>query len=313
MKRGFSCELYVPSMDKNLRFNEIKVKYLKNIIKYIHNSDNSGLCEYFDEMLEDLCVDDINIKEFDKFDKFCILLGLRTISMGPDLELLFKCEESGNEYTYKTDLIKFIHKLSNIKNAYDDSEVFIDKTLTINLKYPRKFYYENTENILVDCIYNLCINSKKFDMNLVSKQEQENILDKLPNSIINNIDKYITTKSSIFDNIKFFSIKSPFNPNSTPTEIKLNIINNSFLEILKIIYKMNIEEIYNLVYIMTMKLGFNGHYVENNMNLAEAMIYVNKYINELKEREEQSKKTSNSSQQPNSSHLPLSIPFTGIE
>jgi len=310
MKRSFSCELYVPSMDKNVRFNEIKVKYLKNIIKYIQNSDNTGLCEYFDDLLEELCVDGINIKEFDKFDKFCILLGLRTISMGPDIELTFKCGTTNNDYTYKANLIKFIHRLSNIKNAYKGNRIIIDKALDITLKYPRKLHYNTNENILIDCICSLSINNKKFDINQITKQEQEQVLNMLPNSIINNIDKYLTKKHEIFDNIKFLSIKSPFDKNLPPAEIKLNMIDNSFLEILKLIYKMNIDEIYNLIYIMTTKLGFNGLYVENNMNMAEAMIYVNKYINELKEKEEQSKK---STQSAGSIPLPMSIPFTGIE
>jgi hypothetical protein len=117
-------------------------------------------------------------------------------------------------------------------------------------------------------------------------------------------------KQQIFDGMLFLDVKSPFDSKAPKVSMPINVINNSFLEILKIVYRMNIDEIYSLIYMMCTKMGYSGSYVENSMTFTEAMIYVNKYVKEIKDREEQMKKQE---QPANSIPMPLSIPFNGIE
>ena len=309
MKQTFSCETYAPSLGTNLRFNEITINHTKNIIKYIQNSDDSGLSAYFEELLTELCVNG-DVHTLDKLDKLCILTCLRAISIGPVLQWTFTCDQSKKEFTYKKDTLIFLKTLAELNNLYTNNKITINDNFKLYLKYPKQLYYESPETLITDCIYNIKIDNKEFQISSIPLDERKNILNGLPNFVMHKINHFLQKEQHIFNDINFLNIDSPFIKDHKLTQVNLGITNNSFLEILKLIYNMNIDEIYNLIYIMITKLGYSGTYVENNMPFAEAVIYINKYMEEIKKKEENTKSLN---QNNNQIPIPLSIPYTGIE
>jgi hypothetical protein len=311
MKRQFSCELYAPSIQQSLRFNELAIKYLKNIIKYIQNKDDHGLCDYFTELLDHLYVDENN--SLDRLDKFCILLGLRIICIGPSFEMQFTCKKTSQPFKYKLDLVSILQKIINL-DLYSNNIITIDDNITVELGFPTKFTYPDHDEIVFECLSTVNIKDNSFDIKLLTKNERENILAVLPSTISNDIIEYVNEKQKILNDIVFMDVKSPFNPEDKAVKIQFNAINNTFMEILKGIYGINIDELYNLIYILTSKLKFSAEYIENNMTYAEAIVYITKYTTELKEQEEAHKKrqTSNHSAAAGTP-VPMQVPYTGIE
>ena len=310
MKRGFSCELYAPSLKKTLRFNEITINYLKNIIKYTQNQDDDGLDDYFTELLDYLCVGGIN--RLDRLDKFCILLGLRIICINPVLEMQFECKKTNQPFKYKLDLVAILQKITNLE-LYDNNTIVIDDNITVELGFPSKFVYSNQEDVVFECLSTVNIKNKSFDIKSLNKDERENILALLPSTISSEVYEYINEKQKILNDMIFMDVKSPFDPNDDPIIMPFDAINNTFLEILKGIYGIGIDELYNLIYILTTKLKFPGDYIERNMTFAEAIVYLNKYTKELKDQADAQRKQQTTQPSAEGMPMPLQVPYTGIE
>ena len=114
----------------------------------------------------------------------------------------------------------------------------------------------------------------------------------------------------------FIDVKSPFDPDTKVVSMNFDGINNALLEFIKTLYGINIDEIYNLIYILTTKLSFTAEYIENNMTYAECMVYVNKLKKELAEKEKAMKKQEQQSMMSSNSPgmpMPVQAPYTGIE
>lgn len=315
MKRGFSCELYAPSMDKTLRFNEIPIKNLKNIAKYIQNNDDSGLDLYFSDLLRHLCTTDIDVDLLDRVDKFCILIGLRIICINPVLELQFTCNKTNRPYQYKLDLVNVLQKITDLDVLYTDNTIKVNESISITLGFPNNLAYTSDMDIILECIDKVTINDRVFNLKLMAINEREEVLSLLPGTIYKQVYAHISNKQDILNKILFVDITNPFDPDSDPMQMFFDGVNNTFLEILKVTYGMNIDEIYELVYIMARKLQFSGEYIENNMTFAESIVYLNKYKKELADQEAAYKKQQQQSSAPThaGAPIPMQVPYTGIE
>jgi hypothetical protein len=266
---------------------------------------------YFTELLEHLCVDGPT-NHLDRVDKFCILLGLRIICVNPTLEMQFTCSKTENKFTYKLDLIKILQEIADLEGLYSNNTIVVDSNITIELGFPAQFIYSNQEDIVFECISTVNIKDKSFNIKVLNEIEKENILSLLPGTITNDVYDYIIEKQKILNDIIFMDVKSPFDPDGDAIIVPFDGINNTFLEILKGIYGINMNEIYDLIYFLTTKLKFTGDYIENNMTFAEAVIYLNKYTTELKEREKAEQKGSTGASQ-GPIPMPMQVPYTGIE
>lgn len=315
MQNAFSCELYAPSQSKMVRFNELTIKYLKTIVKYIQNEDDAGLCCYFNKILNDLGPDKYE-SGYDRLDKFCILLGIRIISIGPSIDLQFTCESTNKEFTYRMDLFKILQKIADLEDLYKNNTLKINDNTSIILGFPSKLVYDNYDTIAFECISSVIINNKVYDIKSLGSKEKDEIFALLPGTISSDIIKYITQKQKILNDLVFIDVKSPFDPDKEVISMNFDGLNNALMEFVKTLFRMNIDEIYNLIYILTTKLSFTAEYIENNLTFAECMVYINKLKHELAEKEkamkkqgEQSMMSSNSPGMP----MPVQAPYTGIE
>lgn len=311
--KDFSCELYTPSMGCTQRYSEIRIKDLKNITKYIENQDNTGLCEYFTSLLTELGAD-IHANELDRIDKFCILLGLRIISIGPTLEMKFTCESTQKEFNYKLDLFDILQKIADVEDLYRNNTVVLDENITIELGFPAKFTYENMDDIVFECLSKVTIKNRTFNIKSLSEIERENILSLLPGSISKDIVDFIIKKQKLLNDVVFLDVKSPFTADTDIIVAHFDGINDSIMEFIKTLYRVDIADMYNIIYILTSKLRFDAEYVENNLTFAEAVIYLNKYKQELADKEKAYK---DQSQMGNSASagqpMPMQMPYNGIE
>jgi hypothetical protein len=311
MKRQFTCELYAPSLKRSIRFNEININCLQNIVKYIQNQDDTGLCDYFTDLLEYLCPENSPLL-LDRVDKFCILLGLRIICIGPIFEMQFDCKKTNQKFNYKLDLINILQKISNL-DLYGNNLIKVDENITVCLGFPPKLAYESHEDVIFSCLSHVIIKNESFNMTSMDEDQRNSILSLLPGTISSDIYDFIFAKQKMLNDVVFMDVRSPFDPDDTPITMKLDSINNTFMEILKGIFKMNLNDLYDLIYIMVTKLKFNGSYIENNMTFAEATVYLNKYTEELKEREKAMQKQQSGQSAPAGNPLPMNVPYTGIE
>ena len=135
IKSNFYTTLFLPGCKKNIRIKEINNYYYLDIIKYIQNNDINDINYFLDYIITENT--DANISELYSIDKFCILIEMRSISIGNTIE--FVINNTHIKYNL-SDLCKDIQIL-NLKSSIVDLHgleisVNMPKNLIINtMKY----------------------------------------------------------------------------------------------------------------------------------------------------------------------------------
>ena len=107
----------------------------------------------------------------------------------------------------------------------------------------------------------------------------QEIFDILPGNLIYQIKEHTDNLVQEFSTLTFSVPRIDEN-------IVLNPFNQSFIEVLKTIYKTNLLDLYDLHGILVNKVGYDANYIDK-ITFAESIILLNGYIKQqAKEKEE---------------------------
>jgi hypothetical protein len=271
IKSNFYTTLYLPGCKKNIRVNEINNFYYLDILKFIQNNDISDLNHFLDKVIKENTDADIN--ELSNVDKFCILVEMRSISIGNIIE--FFIDNTHIKYNL-SDICK------NIQNLELKSTEIEFCGIPIIIDMPRNFIFNENEDILFQCITTV----GDLNLNIVNESEKKLIYSALPAHVYSDIKKFITDTSDFFDQKNIFSI---LNIDSFKN-FKLNPFNTTFIEFLKSIYNDSLTNFYDLQFSLITKLNISyEHFMSMTFN--ESRMYVALQNKEIKKQEESQKKS----------------------
>lgn len=282
----FTYPVYVPSLDEHVDSKELLNKHYIVILKYIANEDNTGLERYMTQLIAELC--GLDTAKLNKIDKFCILLSLRITSIGPDVKLQLTCSKTGQEYGGTIDLYSVLQIVSDLQSCKTKTFRMCENTLA-EIGMPSTLYYggiETTTDTVTDVINSLIINDEKYDMSQLTLKEKNAVIDLLPGGNINKLIKHATNLQKKFDNVVIFKDKSPHDPESSMTEYKLGLYDNSMFEMIKLIYNTHINNYYTNMYTLCDTMGFTAEYIEN-ITPTESHIYIQQKRQEIDRQKQQ--------------------------
>jgi hypothetical protein len=271
IKSNFYTTLFLPSLKKNIKIKEINNYYYIDILKFIQNNSLFDLVNYFDHVISENT--DSEIKNLSNLDKFCILLEMRSISLGNIIE--FYIDNTHVKYNL-FDICKNIQNL-NLKN-----ETISIGDLIFELSLPKKFILDANEDIIQKCI--LKIND--LDCNLISEDEKDALYKMIPASV------YTDIKQFIINNTNYIEEKNIFNTELLDTlkDFKINPFNNSLIEFIKAIYNDNLMNFYELQFNLITKMNISyDHFMSMTFN--ESRMYVAMQNKDTKKQEEAQKKS----------------------
>jgi hypothetical protein len=271
IKSNFYTTLFLPVSQKFVKIKEINNFYYLDILKFLQNNSYNDLLSFFDQCINDLT--DISPSDLSNLDKFCILLEMRSASIGNVIE--FFAENTQIKYN----LFDICKNIQNLKIDYNEINI---GNLKFKIGIPNNFLLDSNDDIFLKCI--LKIND--LDLNYLTDHEKISLYESIPASIYNDIKEYILKYISYIEDKNIFNIDIL----ESFKNFKLNPFNNSLFEFIKTIYNDNLKNFYELQFNLITKLNISyDHFMSMTFN--EARMYVALQNNEIKKQEEAQKKT----------------------
>lgn len=265
---SFYLNYFAPTLQKNLHLKEINFLQYKTLNKFLINNNNLHIQEYFDTILKECLVEDV---ELTNFDKFCALFLLRCTCISPEIEFYV------GTTTKKASLMNFLKKCLDF-NVEFSKKIKIDESIEVVLNLPKSFVFETTFDALYETISEVFYNGKRLIYN-----SNAELMEVLPADILTHLKDYSKNLDKEFKNLVLdvgvrekdqFSV-SPFNL--------------SMFEVLRALFNSNFRNILELQYLLVSKCRYNPDYVDKN-TLMENLILANIYEDEVKKiNEEQDK------------------------
>lgn len=258
--------------NKTIFFYELKNIHLFNLLKFIQNQNLANIEKYYDTMLIELACEQNDFKKLNFLDKFICLIVLRSICISPDIEFELKKE---NIITKKIQLYSIIETLKNI--SFLEKKEF-KKDFFINFSLPKKLYYSSIDEILDNCIDSFEINGEVINFHEMDTSEKKDIFNTLPGNILNEAKKYFLKLEEQLSKNILIKKEEAIGVN----EIELSLLKNTCIGILNSIFKDNLFNFYNLMYIFTNKMNMSlSEYF--NLTPAESSLMLSFYTKEQEE------------------------------
>jgi hypothetical protein len=117
---SYASSIWVPSLNKDVRFLEISTGQQKRLVKSIVDSpveDKEFTCTFRDILKENCVEENVNIDSFNIIDKLFIAINLRSSSIGPVIPMETKTK-AGDKITVDIDLTDVLnHAKTNFKSV----------------------------------------------------------------------------------------------------------------------------------------------------------------------------------------------------
>ena len=202
-----SYELTLPSNQKKIRFRPFLVKEEKILLMAMESSKDDEILAAIKQIINNCCIDNINIDDLPLFDLEYFFLNLRARSVSEMIDARFKCnnkvedKECGHILQTQINLLE----INMEKDSNHTNKIQLSKDIGIQLKYPKISLMESLKNIdkkdLVKLTFDFIIDSIDFiyDKENVyyaketDKTELLAFVESLSSEQFNKIEKFFDT------------------------------------------------------------------------------------------------------------------------
>jgi hypothetical protein len=257
--------------NRTVNFLQFKNKQYFNLLKFIQNQDFNNLNDYFNSIIYDLIVDKNEYNNLNFIDKLIILLTLRSICIAPDIEFESK------------DKIKFSKKI-DIYSIYKQLETIQLKdnisynNIAVGFNIPKELYYSSFDEIIESCIEYLTIDNETIFFSELDNLAKKEYINNLPGTIFTQAKHFFDSLETLLN--QYTLIKE--DKNFKTEQINLSLFKNTGFGLLSSVFKDNLLNFYNLMYIFTNKIHASlSDYYE--LTPAESTLMLNLYIKEQEE------------------------------
>jgi hypothetical protein len=277
----FTSKIYLPILKETVRFRNLNNNHYFDILKFITNNDDDGLNEYFENLLLTLIVNKSFFSKLSNLEKFLILLDLRSISVGDQLQIT-------GLNSIKVDL-----SLMSIKNSINDKilnsnfkkTLNFDKNCNISLSIPKTFFVDDIDKIYTEIIDNIEMDKEIINFCDLTNEEKLLILDKIPATTSGDILQFITNIQNVISNINIITGNEKFGLET----IKLSVFDKTMFMFLKSIFTDDLYNYYELQFNLSNKMNVSyDHFMKMSPN--ECKLFINFYNKEMKKQEEAQQK-----------------------
>lgn len=255
-----SFDVWVPSLKKNISFLEINTSQQKRLLKSIIDSPiyNTQFIKTSYQIIKENCSDDIEICNLTILDKFSILLKLRCVSIGNEMEVEFQSKNDENiKYKSKIDLEKIYDsiksKIVNVDSSSIDLGSFIvdcsvptlitelkleedlrnhDENLEINTPEElRKSIGDKFIGELCKYINSITIKgeeSNTYNLGEYNFMERIQIIENLPSKIVDKVLNYMESVNKEIEKVSLIKKFVTINGKKEEVEYQLNLDSTFF-------------------------------------------------------------------------------------
>jgi hypothetical protein len=211
---GFAYEIFIPSLERNVMFRQINTSQQKRLIKAIIDSPayNTEFIFALKQIIEENCIESLNVGEFTIIDKLIIALKMRAMSVGNDFKLVFKVKDEKEDN--KEESITLTIDLSKLA----EEAILYSKVDSLTIKDDKGIYEVLCNLPTINDEYNLEDQLRRNNTQIDIKNETE-LRETVGNVFINEIVKYVkkinikdqTTNNIIEIDLKDIDFKNRIN------------------------------------------------------------------------------------------------------
>ena len=206
-----SYELTLPSNGKKIRYRPFLVKEEKILILAIESDSLKEISRSIKDILKNcILTKGIKVDELPTFDIEYLFLNIRSRSIGESIELVVTCPDDGET---KVNTTIYIDEIEVKKNKEHNTDVKIDDTYTMRMKYPsldefidENFNFEgqsdNSFDIIASCIDMVFSEDEAWEAKDCTKKELIEFVEQMNSSQFKEIEKFFDTMPQLSHQIE---------------------------------------------------------------------------------------------------------------
>lgn len=258
----FTINQYLPVLDASVRYSELLNKHMLTINKFITNSDDIGLFDYFENLIQELLIDKTVYSKLYNIDKFLMLINLRSICIGNEIKFTTPLNQSTLSIHLHTIINKYNAPISEFKQL-----ISIDNLYKIVLNIPKMLYLPGFDSIITQVIDKIIDNNEIYSVDTVEQKNE--ILKIIPANKIQKIIDYINEMSEKGDEFNILNKIEKINM----SKLSISPYSNNMAHFIKDIFSEKLNDVYQLYFNMINLLKFDFNSI-NNQTPAESYMYV---------------------------------------
>jgi hypothetical protein len=293
----WTIPMMIPSTSGIIRLKPFLNKHHEHVIKFSSTNDYIGLVQYFKELLQQLCVENINISDLPVIDQVVLLLRLRTVCIGPSCTLIIPKVDSDDNEKKSDEKDETDPDDSPDGKSYSVSLVDIQRDIMTN--YIQPITIGNMDDVLVTVHYPTCwtkptiknylstvvIGNNNIDLKTLNDQQIDQLIDNFPVDILNKINKSIKRlDNNINERIYIKTVDSE-------PDIYLN--HEIYIDILSVLYGEPLENFLEQIYVFVKFINMTMNDIMN-LSPVDTQMYYALFEKENKTREAANKQQTNS-------------------
>lgn len=282
----FCYDVYVPSIQSNVKFYELLNKDYLSMLKFLQNNDDPGFATFVDHLLTQLIVDKHAQHQFDRLDKYCILLTIMMICVGNVLEFTTTCSETDKQFTIDIVIGKVVSSINDIQVSSHVVDVGDD--IQIKLSPPRSLF-----GPFRTPINSITVAGVEQDTTSLTDDQLDDLIATLPYNVFTQLQQVYKDIHEQCDNVTYFSYKNPHQLDKPPVEYVFNLFDDSFFQFIKLLIRDNLINYYKMMYTLTTKFKLDMSYIQN-ITPNETKTYmslIREDVKQLKEKQEQAQQS----------------------
>jgi len=201
----------VPSTKENLKFRPFLVKEEKLLLMGKESNEPSDILMAIKQIINNCCVDNIDVNKLCIFDIEYIFLKLRSLSVDNIVKLTYKDFEDEKNYDFEVDLNTI--ELDYPKTDAVSKNIKLGDNMGIVMKYPSASLYEDKDflslekdymfELVVRCIDKIYVNDEVYDPSNYSKKELDEFLESLSVKAFGDINDFLSTTPRLYHLIEY--------------------------------------------------------------------------------------------------------------
>ena len=212
-----SYELILPSNGKKIRYRPFLVKEEKILILAIESDSLKEISRSIKDILKNcILTKGIKVDELPTFDIEYLFLNIRSRSIGESIELVVTCPDDGET---KVNTTIYIDEIEVKKNKEHNTDVKIDDTYTMRMKYPsldefidENFNFEgqsdNSFDIIASCIDMVFSEEEAWEAKDCTKKELIEFVEQMNSAQFKEIEKFFDTMPQLSHEIEVVNPKT---------------------------------------------------------------------------------------------------------
>ena len=212
-----SYELTLPSNGKKIRYRPFLVKEEKILILAIESDSLKEISRSIKDILKNcILTKGIKVDELPTFDIEYLFLNIRSRSIGESIELVVTCPDDGET---KVNTTIYIDEIEVKKNKEHNTDVKIDDTYTMRMKYPsldefidENFNFEgqsdNSFDIIASCIDMVFSEDEAWEAKDCTKKELIEFVEQMNSAQFKEIEKFFDTMPQLSHEIEVVNPKT---------------------------------------------------------------------------------------------------------